>query len=224
MPIRAQAIGGRVFPAPAPDRPRARRRRSGCERGDRGRADGQVAFACRWWPAMRSLSRRRDAPYRVYGEDEFLSSGGSMTESPPTGPAREEQRARRFAGLALLAGALGAVGGVIVAHGPSSAKDVVRKARGRSEELGRSQLAIKAVSTGVQAPVRRTDASGRRAPRPRRSPISRRPIRGRATEHADFASVHPGRREAHPRTLARSSAARAARLAPARRTEFGFER
>jgi hypothetical protein len=73
---------------------------------------------------MSILRRRPREVYRVYTEDEYLDGAGSepatVEQSPVAAePGRKlmgEGRLRRAAGMAMLAGAVGAVGGVVVAN------------------------------------------------------------------------------------------------------------
>jgi hypothetical protein len=73
---------------------------------------------------MSILRRRPREVYRVYTEDEYLDGAGSepatVEQSPVAAePGRKlmgESRLRRAAGMAMLAGAVGAVGGVVVAN------------------------------------------------------------------------------------------------------------
>jgi hypothetical protein len=225
MPIRAQATGGRVFPAPASGRPRVRPHRGGRRDNERRRACGRHGIPCRRSPALMPLSRRREAPYRVYGEDEFLNDdAGSIGAPVSIAPAHEQQRARRFAGLALLAGALGAVGGVLVAHGMSSTKDAGRKTRGRSHGPAWSQFAGGTSTAEVRLPSPSSPKPTRRRPRARRAPKLRRSPHDRPAPHAALAQVDSGDREARVRTSTRPSAVLSSRRSSVRHAEFGFER
>src|SRR4029077_1341695 len=171
------------------------------------------------------LSRRRPEPYRVYAEDEFLQDAGPTAAHLPLASPHGDQRARRFAGLALLTGALGAVGGVIVANCLTPARDSARKARGRSHAAARSQLAGRATAaTEARQPSPRAARPARRRRSARHVPSVRRlHVRG-AAEHADFGRAGSYRSVARPATIARSTAMSSSRRPPARHAEFGFER
>jgi hypothetical protein len=91
-------------------------------------ASGRLPFRWRGGDRMMLLRRRPREVYRVYSEDEYLDGAGAEvgaglevaavgTWPPAAEPARKaagERRLRRVAGVAMLAGALGAVGGLVV--------------------------------------------------------------------------------------------------------------
>jgi hypothetical protein len=94
-------------------------------------ASGRLPFRWRGGDRMTLLRRRPREVYRVYTEDEYLDgaelevgAGPEVTAvgewSVPVGPVRKgggERRLRRVTGVAMLAGAVGTVGGLVVMTG-----------------------------------------------------------------------------------------------------------
>jgi hypothetical protein len=88
-------------------------------------ASGRLPPRRRGGGRMTRLRRRPREVYRVYTEDEYLGGAGlevaTVGEWPPAAePARKgagERRLRRAAGMAMLAGTVGAVGGLVVMTG-----------------------------------------------------------------------------------------------------------
>jgi hypothetical protein len=75
------------------------------------------------------VRRRQREVYRVFGEDEFFDGGYAGEPLEPVTIAWGDGRLRRVAGMAMLAGALGAVGGVIVLNSLPRARRVTRELR-----------------------------------------------------------------------------------------------
>lgn len=117
--------------------------------------------------------------YRVYGEDEFLDGVqpadgfldaaraddvlGPGTRGTSARPGHVERRLRRLAGAAVLAGAVGAVGGVIAAAAISSGRDTTFRPPGGSAAAARGSSPRRAQppevdTTAVAAASARTAA------------------------------------------------------------------
>ena len=99
------------------------------------------------------LRRSPREVYRVYTEEEYLNGAGlepavALTEGWPVAPARIAAHARRLhrvVGMALLAGAVGTVGGVVAANNPWAQRGVGRRpgslvAEARSPRVVRSRI------------------------------------------------------------------------------------
>lgn len=161
--------------------------------------------------------RRERAVYRVYGEDEFLGGVDREDLSGPVASGMGERRLRRLAGAAMLAGAVGAVGGVITATNMSSGRGAVRKMRaGSRPTVGRS---------GAETDLRTRLSSAHGRVRSVRG--SRRKERKLGTQRSVGAA--PALRVAVARedesaSIARSVASAAAVPVRRERVEFGFER
>jgi len=176
------------------------------------------------------LGRRPRRLYQVYAEDEFLHGAGLEELQEPVATEIGEARSRRLAGAAMLAGAVGTVGGVIAINIVMPASGPGRKAHRGSNPAARPYRQVLPAAVSLAAP--RVSASsglplgaghGHGAGR---LPADRAPAR--SFQHAvRRAGVAP---RGTPAIFARSVAlARATVRAPAgpsrpERVEFGFER
>jgi hypothetical protein len=99
------------------------------------------------------VRRRQREVYRVFGEDEFFDGGYAGEPLESVTIVGGEGRLRRVAGMAMLAGALGAAGGLIALNSLPRGKRVARGvslagARGGSGLRGGSRAGARAGSNG----------------------------------------------------------------------------
>ena len=110
---------------------------------------------------MMLLRRRPREVYRVYSEEEYLNGAGSepamvLAEEWPVAvePARNgagERRLRRVAGMAMLAGAVGTVGGVVAANNPWAHRGAGRRP-GSLVAATRASRIVRSISDPASAP------------------------------------------------------------------------
>src|SRR5580692_272813 len=106
---------------------------------------------------MTLLRRAPREVYRVYSEAEFFD-GPADTElfTPTHASGAGERRLRRLAGAAMLAGAVGTMGGAVVLAGSRPARGSGRRAgNGGAQALARARLV-----TRVQTQLARNPAAG----------------------------------------------------------------
>ncbi|HEY3959346.1 MAG TPA: hypothetical protein VGL68_02435 [Solirubrobacteraceae bacterium] len=106
---------------------------------------------------MTLLRRAPREVYRVYGEAEFFEGAAGMELfTPATSSGAGERRLRRLAGAAMLAGAVGTMGGAVVLAGSRPARGSGRgAANGVAQALARARLL-----THVQAQLARNHDAG----------------------------------------------------------------
>jgi hypothetical protein len=215
MPIRAHAAGSRVSPRLGSRSHAWTPTSTVLPIHDRGRA-GDPLHTCSRGCTRMTLRVRRRAVYRVYGEDEFLGGVCGVDSCERVGSGVGERRLRRLAGAAMLAGAVGVVGGAIVTTTMSSGRGAVRKLRAGSRPAeGRS-----ASGTELRAPIytaRRRTSSALSLRHDARAPASRPMVAAAPTLRVAIA------REQEP-TSAEPSVAGDAAPGRRERVEFGFER
>jgi hypothetical protein len=143
---------------------------------------------------MTLLRRAPREVYRVYSEAEFFDGpAGTELFAPTRGSRAGERRLRRLAGAAMLAGAVGAIGGAVVLAGSRPARGSARRAgNGAAQALARARLL-----TRVQTQLARNPAAGGPAaagasdvaPYPSAARRARSIARARAAHLALFAEV-----------------------------------
>jgi hypothetical protein len=115
---------------------------------------------------MTLLRRRPREVYRVYTEDEYLNGAGLEVGAElevaagdgwpaPVGPARKcggERRLRRAAGVAMLAGAVGTVGGVVVMTGSRAHSGAGRRPGSLVASMRSSRVVRSPAVAGTSAP------------------------------------------------------------------------
>jgi hypothetical protein len=178
--------------------------------GDRGRR-------CSPWCAQMIWRRSRRAVYRIYGEDEFLGGVGDVDLPEPVMSGMRERRLRRLAGVAMLAGAVGMVGGTISATTTFSGRGAARKLRaGLQPAIGRSVAGTEWRTSLSSARPRKRSAPSRQRKAPELG--IRRLVGGVPAPRVALT------REQEPMSVTPSEPG--ARVAPGRRehVEFGFER
>jgi len=176
---------------------------------------------------MTLLRRAPREVYRVYEEDEFFADAVHEERFGSTISDAGEGRVRRIAGAAMLLGAVGVVGGLVVVNSLPPARGPGRRAlgglRAKSRSLAPAHVASARMWSAFAASVR-----PRRATKRGSRPIGagRRPRnRIRSTEVAaarpsvDAAAVTEGRANGTPLAVS-------ARVIPqpVGHAEFGFER
>jgi hypothetical protein len=213
-------------------------------------ASGRLPARRRGCDRMTRLRRRPREVYRVYTEDEYLGGAGlevaTVGEWPPAAePARKgagERRLRRAAGMAMLAGTVGAVGGLVVMTGswahrgagrrPGSLVAATRSPRGaRSPAVVDSSAAPSWLAGARRSLVMRSRVA--RAGRHRRVARTRLPIhpRGGVAVVVDYVP-RSSSGKASVTTFAAggataadaSTGAATPRAAAGKQAEFGFER
>jgi hypothetical protein len=208
------------------------------------------------------MRRRPREVYRVYSEDEYLnaeeylnlngigselaSAGGRPAAVEPARRGSGERRLRRVAGVTMLAGAVGAVGGVVVMNGPWAQRSAAR-GPGHLVAATRSPIVPPVIVAPREARSRPVVA---RRVMTTRSPVRSRPRRAGSDSHAlqhPLAHLSARPRESAaivvdyvPRPSADAPSATGASAtvsatpaaveaapkpaAPSERAEFGFER
>jgi hypothetical protein len=189
---------------------------------------------------MTLLRRRPREVYRVYSEDEYLNGAGLEVGAgmevaagdgwpAPVGPARKgggERRLRRAAGVAMLAGAVGTVGGVVVMTGSRAHSGAGRRPGNLVASMRSPRVVRSPAVAGTSAPPWAAVASPGKATHSRVVRAGRRsavvvdyvppsssgeaPVTTAAPSGVTTADTSAG--EATPRTRA------------AKQAEFGFER
>jgi hypothetical protein len=206
---------------------------------------------------MTLLRRRPREVYRVYTEDEYLDGAGlelgagpqvtAVGEwSVPVGPARKaggERRLRRVAGVAMLAGAVGTVGGLVVMTSARAHNGAGRRP-GSLVAATRSSRIVRASAPSWPVPAHRSEATrsrvawagrrrGKSGPRRPLHPLTRLPARpiGSVATVVDYVSRSssaetPASTAAAGETTATDVSPSAAipRSTAGKQAEFGFER
>lgn len=161
--------------------------------------------------------RSQRAVYRIYREDEFLGTLADVDPPEPAVSAVGERRLRRLAGVAMLAGAVGAVAGTISATATFSGRGATRKLRaGLQPAIGRP-----VARTEGRTPIAFARRRKRPAPNGKRKAQELRSTRLVGAAPAPHVALA---REQEPVSV--TPAVASAGVAPGRRghVEFGFER
>ncbi len=154
---------------------------------------------------MTLMGRRSREVYRVYSEDEFLDGAAQefldgVEPGSAAGDGRDvvsgggERRLRRFAGAAMLVGAVGTVGGVVAVHVVRNSRGAVGRSRGHSL-AGASRTYLPEYP--ARGPV---EYAGRRGSAARPHPVASRVSHHPAPRRARLRSVggDPGVRATRP--------------------------
>jgi hypothetical protein len=122
-------------------------------------ASGRLLARWRGGDRMTRLRRRPREVYRVYSEDEYLNGAGSELATVGEWPVSVEpasevvggRRSRRVAGVAMLVGAVGMVGGVVVMNDARSHRGARMRPASLVAATRPSRVVRSPIATGARA-------------------------------------------------------------------------
>ena len=160
---------------------------------------------------MTLLRRRPREVYRVYTEEEYLNgaelepamvlAGRWPVEVESARNGAGERRLRRVAGMAMLAGAVGTVGGVVAANNPWAHRGAGRRPGSLVAEA-RSPRIVRSISDSDPASAPPPVSTLARPPEITRSRAARHRGASRTSPNRHSVHLHAGRRggsDTHPR-------------------------